>query len=332
MASDALYAELAKALSRPSKAYRAASAALDIPKHGLEGYEYGANFADKQQERKFNSQTLSEALGGQAPEDLQPYAHMRVKQAVSLAPLLKALQEPEEKSSQANFLVNGKLMRFRRGGYEEAPVTMSSDSTPPKATPAGTPGQSVPYTTTPRVPPTVPQGVLEKSENERELIRLMGEVKTNYSPSFTGPLEGRLTSLKQKVGVGDTAKAARFQRSLADLRDLVARERSGAAIGERNEWDRLMMLIPDDKKSDKSFAATLPAFESKLNSILRNRQQAYQEAGYRTGGIDFGRKSDPNASTGDPEADAAIQTVMQSTAPDAEKQARVQAIRAEAAR
>lgn len=68
MASDALFAALAEALSRPSKAYRAADAALGIPKKALEGYVSGSDIAEKFRKRKIGQETLRDVLGANVPE------------------------------------------------------------------------------------------------------------------------------------------------------------------------------------------------------------------------------------------------------------------------
>lgn len=63
MASDALYQALAEALSQPSRAYRTARAALDIPNQALQGYVAGGDIADKINQRKLNRQSIEQVLG-----------------------------------------------------------------------------------------------------------------------------------------------------------------------------------------------------------------------------------------------------------------------------
>lgn len=94
--SEGLYQELAKALARPSGAYRAARAGLQIPEQAMEGYTQGADFIDKIRQRKLGQQTLSEVLGGNVRglEDFSslPFNQVeRVGKGVSgLADLVKA--------------------------------------------------------------------------------------------------------------------------------------------------------------------------------------------------------------------------------------------------
>lgn len=83
-----LYSELAKALSQPSKAYRAAKEGLGIPTSALEGYLSGSEAGDKIQSIKFGNQTLDEALGGNVPEGVSPYRNLSVKQFKPTAELL----------------------------------------------------------------------------------------------------------------------------------------------------------------------------------------------------------------------------------------------------
>lgn len=68
MPSDDLYRALAEALSRPSGAYRAAKAAIDVPEQALQGYLSGSDIGEKFRKRKIQQQTLRDILGQNVPE------------------------------------------------------------------------------------------------------------------------------------------------------------------------------------------------------------------------------------------------------------------------
>jgi hypothetical protein len=100
-----LYEELAKALAQPSKAYQAATEAINIPRKGLEGYLEGTDAADKISESRLSRQTLEQALGGNVPDSLTGYRGLTVKQFKPTAELLggvgaldKALKEGQPKA------------------------------------------------------------------------------------------------------------------------------------------------------------------------------------------------------------------------------------------
>lgn len=86
--SPELYSELAKALSRPSKAYRATEQGLGIPNSAMEGYMAGSEYGDKLQSIKFGNQTLDQALGGDVPDSVSKYRNLSVKQFKPTAELL----------------------------------------------------------------------------------------------------------------------------------------------------------------------------------------------------------------------------------------------------
>lgn len=69
MASEALFAELARALGQDSRGLRAVKAASEIPFQAMAGYDTGAKFGDSIRERALKRQTLSEALGNKPLEE-----------------------------------------------------------------------------------------------------------------------------------------------------------------------------------------------------------------------------------------------------------------------
>lgn len=108
-----LFLKLADAYARPSGAYRAATAALDVPNKGIEGYLQGTEIGDKLQERKLQNMTLSEALGGQPlPSGTEGYGNLRVRQFEPVAKLATGL---------------GNLAKAQREGLPDTKDFMTSD-------------------------------------------------------------------------------------------------------------------------------------------------------------------------------------------------------------
>lgn len=85
MASEALFAELAKALGQPSRASRAVTAAADIPFEAMKGYDTAAEFGDSIRKRKLAQQTLHDALGGQMPAGTEGFGNLTTETADALA-------------------------------------------------------------------------------------------------------------------------------------------------------------------------------------------------------------------------------------------------------
>lgn len=86
-----LYDKLAEAYGRPSGAYRAATAALDVPNQGLEGYLKGTEIGDKLKARKLQGQTLAEALGGNIPAGLEGFGNTTIGAATALEKPITAI-------------------------------------------------------------------------------------------------------------------------------------------------------------------------------------------------------------------------------------------------
>lgn len=105
MASDSLYLALSEALSQPSKKYRAAQEGLAIPKKALEGYEYGAEFMDKQNKRKQADTTLEEMLAGigmSLPEGTEGFAKLKYGQFEPMAKLASGIGDLQKVGRDPN--------------------------------------------------------------------------------------------------------------------------------------------------------------------------------------------------------------------------------------
>lgn len=133
----------------------------------------------------------------------------------------------------------------------------------------------------PKIKPVIPAGAVEKQAAQKGMLDLVETIRGSYKPELTGPIQGRIREKRQKYDVGATPEAATFERSLADLRSAVINERTGAQVGERQEWDRLMQLIPDDKKADPDFVRKLSDFEARYKQIIANRASKFKSSGYR---------------------------------------------------
>jgi len=304
--SDELYRLLAEAKSRPSGAYRAAKAALDVPEQTLLGYLSGSDIGEKLRQRKLDQQTLLEALGGNVPEGLAGFSRTPVSTLSSLAPAItaaaaleKAGQEkkiPPQKFQQGSFLVGGKLTRFDpvTGQYE-------TTETPGNAVPSRNPIVGRPDIS-PRVPPTIPVSETEKLSELSGMKEALGVIKQNFSPDFVGPMNARLLTAKQTTGYGATGKGALFTQSVQDIKDRLLRARSGAQINEQ-EYQRLVSLVPDQYKSVPDFIAKLGRFDQILNATISSKRAELMRAGYRgasslpnTANPEFATEEEANAS------------------------------------
>ena len=92
MASDELFRLLAEAKSKPSRAYRAAKAGLDIPEQALQGYLSGGEAADKIRQRRNAQMTLREMLGQDIP-GLEEFGDLRGEQIKTVSPLASFLRK-----------------------------------------------------------------------------------------------------------------------------------------------------------------------------------------------------------------------------------------------
>lgn len=138
----------------------------------------------------------------------------------------------------------------------------------------------------PKVKPEIPSAAVEKNAAQVGFLDLIKDIRDNYDKDFVGPIDSKWTNLKQTVdmpsiGMGATKKAADFTRPIADLQSAIVNERTGAAVGERKEWDRLAAILADVSRSDTDFLAKLDNVEKRYNQIIENRNTAFGKTGYR---------------------------------------------------
>jgi len=106
MANERLFELLAQALSQPSGAYKAATAALDIPNQALQGYLGGSDIADKLRQRKLAQQTLFQMLGPNLPQGTEGYGNLTQEQFEPVAKLLTGLGSIKRANQpEVNFLL-----------------------------------------------------------------------------------------------------------------------------------------------------------------------------------------------------------------------------------
>jgi hypothetical protein len=299
MASDQLlYLELAKALARPSKAYRATKAGLEIPEQAVEGYKYGADFGDSLRRRKLATSSLSEALGGNMPPGLEGFGNTSVEAAGELAKpidaiasLKKALREQQEKPQkyqQGSFLVDGKLTRFDpfSGQYESADTPGNRATPIPGMTPNGRPTPNAITgrpNISPIVAPTLPAPETGKLADVESLIKDIDVVRQSYDPAFVGPVDALGTRIKQRFGPGSRPEAATFGATVSGLRNKVLNLLSGAAISPA-EAQRLMQQLPNENMSEVDFQSRLDNFDRELKLQLQSKKAGFAGAGYRNQG------------------------------------------------
>lgn len=102
-------------------------------------------------------------------------------------------------------------------------------------------------------------------------MELMNKAMRLYKPQYVGPLEGRAAAVRERY-TGEMAPGeVDFRRSINDVSDLLIRERSGAAVGERKEYDRLLGMTPDVTLPDKVFQARAKSFMEAVQTFRANK-------------------------------------------------------------
>lgn len=342
-----LYEELAKALGQPSKAYLAATEALNIPRKGLEGYLEGTDAADKIQDSRFDHQSLEQALGGQVPESLAGFRGLNVRQMKPTAELLtgvgaldKALRGPagkEDRIQQGQFQYNGMLTRFNpiSGDYDALTpegwktIGLPSDLPKPGSNKTSTSG-SIPSggDISPRVPPTIPNEGADFFTRADTLRETLDNVKKTFRPDYVGPIDGRVGAIEDKYisSMADPDRSL-FRNRVAKAFNNLVYLRTGKQLNE-SESDRMAEEFIQKNNTPVAFQTALQSMGEEMNSLVANRRKAYASAGYR-GSAGMGNGADSqNQSVGDPEADAAIAKInSNSRISSQQKNAMIQAVR-----
>lgn len=357
-----LYDKLAEAYARPSRAYRTFEEAADIPQKALTGYLGGTQIADQLRKRKNEQMTLSDALGGQLPAGLAGFGGTTVERAGELAKpieaiaaLNKANQERSQKGLQFVGTKDGKAVLFNPNTAEittgdlpagDGPITPKAVS--PTVSPYVDPGTGQPLIFTPGagLSPAKSTGASSgtptlKAGNEQAIgdVALMQTQAPNIDKLFNayaakGPMAARAQATPIGRVLDPETKQLENSLKLAAFtfggKNLTGQEKSvvfGAffpsATDNAASLEQKRNLLKDyfSGKVDLLQAANLlgPTGNS-VKAMLQNK---------------VANQPQPNVtsvSALDPEAEAAISRVNSAAIPDAEKKARITAIRARASR
>jgi hypothetical protein len=336
LGNQLLFLKLSEALGQPSRAYRAAKAGLDIPNQALEGFEKGSDLEDKMQGRRFERQTLEQALGGNVPDSVSPYRQLSVKQFKPTAELLTGIGSIErsgrEKTPESLEAILSEKVRTGEMTMEQAAKIKRSFS--PSAFPQPIkppPGYSMSPDGTSLVP--IPGGpaareigeqdqkkqTAKRAESERSRLVMdsADTALTNVKRAGTTGLSGKVARMfnygpaEDLAGLLNTIKANLTFENLANMK---ANSPTGASgLGALSDYEGRLLASSraslDQQQSDAQLAENIKKVKKHYaNVLLINESQ-----------------------TGDPEADEAIARVISSeSASDNEKRARIQGIRAAA--
>lgn len=355
MASDALYAALADALSKPSKKYQAAQEGLAIPGKILQGYTTGADFVDAQRKRKLQQQTLGEALGGLSPEAgimnfTGETGQAQDKNLSTLAELLKAKREQNQKGLQfvGTQGKSGVLFDPNKGAVSSIPLPNSNDPIIPKAvgptlSPFADPATGAPLQFIPGrgLSPTNVSGgsggtPVLKQGNEQAIgdVALMQSQAGNIDKLFDAySNKGPIAARAQATPIGNVLDPQTKQ--LENALKLSAFTFGGKNLTGQEKQVVFGAFFP----SFTDNAASLEQKRSLLKSYFSGKVDLLQAAnllgpaGAPLRGMLQGKiRPDASQSTGDPEADAAIAQVNSANISQNEKAARISGIRSAAGR
>lgn len=325
MASDALYQALAEALSQPSRAYRTAQAALDIPNQALQGYVAGGDIADKIGQRKMNKQTLEEALQGNVPERISGYGSLPVttlKNLGGLDAVAKLTEAPKSKEpytprSLDAFLTQqvqeGKMTpeaafdvknsgALLRAGYAQGPGRTLNP------VPGGKPAREIAEAEAAKA--NARQNALESSRNALVALNEAIPRVNNFSAGIGGLTAG--IPLAPATNLEKTLDPVRAIIGFGELQKLRDASPTGGALGQVSERENLYL---------QSLKGSLSQIQDPklLRSTLERIKESYEKQQLSIEGY-----------TKDEEANQAVAAVIDSAIPFAEKRARIQGIKAAA--
>lgn len=333
MPSDALFLKLAEALARPSGAYRAANAALDIPGQALGGYEAGAQFVDRQRKRRNAQMTLTETLGGRTIPGLEEFQDIRNEQIPEVAPLAPFLRAkrpgldlatdvpvytPEQALEKKNINPKSKIVHPSEGMGDARRANLGLREQ----------NMALAFAKNFDADSDVKKAFVERNQSQRakEVLAAgnpVGDSSVRVIAARAAGEVGNLAQNEQQVFGGSPA-----------LTDWLARNTQRLAQGTLDETDRQYLKQLFDVYSNyansrlnqrKNFHATR---YSKISGL------PLQEASARIGDLtELGVTPELGSSQPsgiDTEAEAAIQRVMSSGVSDGQKQAMVAAIKARA--
>lgn len=287
-----LFDKLAEAYARPSGAYRAASAAIDVPNQGIEGYLQGVQAGDAISKSKRGRRNIGDVLGqgleGLSENEARDLAPVMTAYSAFLKSQKEATERPQ-KYQQGQFTVDGKLTRFDpiTGQYETA------DSPGSRAVPiSGKPLGETPNVITgtpnisPRVPPTVPNEGIDFNTRAKTLAETLRNVRSTFKPEYVGPAAGRIGAFQDKY-ISSQANPDRslFRNRVAKAFNNLVYLRTGKQLNE-DESTRMAEEFINRNSTPVAFMSALQSMDEEMNSLVANRNREYSKAGYRVGSND----------------------------------------------
>lgn len=354
MASDALFLALSEALSKPSKAYRAAEAGLRGIGQGIEGYLSGKKIRNQLDDQELGRKTLADVFGPNIPDGVKGFENLRVREAERLGSPLRAIADFKDKKKDEPTMVplvdrkTGKTIGQvpsnavfgGESGSDKPPAFVSTEDGMAVLYDADNPDPTkkfsrvpFPWRTSgetgglgPKIAPTLPAGEAAHSATLRDLLGDLQKIRDNYKPEYVGFYDSNKAKAKQLIDGKASIDAAEFLQSVANYKNKVFQLASGGAI-PADEAKRLAEAAPTLNRSDVDFLSRVGNSESIISGQLTNREREFQRAGYSG---QAGAALPGNSQTGDPQADNAINIIMGSNLSDAEKMNRVNAVRVRA--
>jgi hypothetical protein len=104
----------------------------------------------------------------------------------------------------------------------------------------------------------------ERVARNDAMLQMTKDIMDIYQPKFTGLAMGGTYKWRQLIESATTEEETDFRRTLADVESLLINERTGAAVGEKKEYDRLIAMIPQPHLPDKVFQAQMKSFQRAL--------------------------------------------------------------------
>lgn len=312
MANERLFELLAEAYGQPSKTYQAFQEGFRGIKATAEELDKYGDRKEKARKRKLGQSTLSEILGGQVPAGYESFSNLPIETAETIAP----------------------LARFRSD--IEGPVQVMTDEEAlrskqvPKGTKIVSTGQSD------RSDRNALSGIrnqfLRESKEFSDISnRISNVISGAKDPSAAGDLSLIFSYMKMldpssTVREGEFATAANTGSVPDVLRGQYNKVISGERLAPNVRADfvgRSMQIYDGQKRNQRQreseFKRLAAAQGLDPSQAIINMDVEIPKDAMGT-----------NGSTGDQEADAAIQRIMASGEPDSKKQAAVTAIKARA--
>lgn len=327
MASDALFAALAEALSQPSRAYRTAQAALGVPQQALKGYVEGGDIADKINQRKLNKQTLEEALQFNVPERVQGYSSLTVPTIKNLGGLdaIAKLTEPTKQESPSTLesilaeQVRSGKMTMKQAAAAKRSMSPGVSVKPPLGYRYDANGNLIAI---PGGPAAYKLGVEEEKkksaikaqvDESKSLVRKIDEALAGVGPSTTGVVGAISRNIPgtPAKNLNEVLKTVRANIGFDKLQNMRQNSPTGGALGQVSDRENELL---------QAVRGSLDQAQS-LEQIQKNLKELRDHYG----NVILAMESQ----TGDEEADNAIAQVIDSPISENEKRARIAGIRSE---